>query len=304
MALGNCGSRCVLIINCPESKEKMSISQSESQDWRRSEPRIPIDLGSAPFLGSRESGQPSFAYLLRDVSSSGVGVIVPLWAGMVPLEIGEAVNFHLPFQLNKRFYNQGVIRWQKILAEGQMCGAHLEKRVPLRYPIYVAFETGDIRFAVEEFGIPSVEDLIEQILEDAFFLKKGIGIYFEHLAPYFARHGRLRAEKESGASEELVTHIRRQIQENVRTVEGLKNTANKRAADPPFPSIADLESLRSAIALELNLKVLSERFNASTVLPYLRSVRLLEHQLYTNFNTLVLVHLKTSGRRVVGSVVA
>src|SRR6266853_3746022 len=88
----------------------MSISQSESEDWRRSEPRIPIDLGSAPFLGSRENGQPSFAYLLRDVSSSGVGVIVPLWTGMVPLEIGEAVNFHLPFQLNQRFYNQGVIR--------------------------------------------------------------------------------------------------------------------------------------------------------------------------------------------------
>ncbi len=281
----------------------MNSSQSESEDWRRSEPRIPIDLGSAPFLGSRENGQPSFAYLLRDVSSSGVGVIVPLWAGMVPLEIGESVNFHLPFQLNKKFYNQGIIRWQKIMPEGQMCGAHLEKRVPLRYPIYVAFETGDIRFAVEEFGIPSVEDLIQQILEDAFYLKKGIGIYFEHLAPYFTRHGRLRAEKESGANEDLITRIRRQIQENIRTVEALKNRATGRSPKQPFPSAADLESLRAAIALELNLTVLRERFNASTVLPYLRSVRLLEHQLYTNFNTLVLVHLQNCGRSVVGSVV-
>jgi PilZ domain len=278
----------------------MNSSQSEHEDWRRSEPRIPIDLGSAPFLASRENGRPSFAYLLRDVSSSGVGVIVPLRAGMADLEIGESVNFHLPFQLNKKFYNQGVIRWQKMEPEGQMCGAHLEKRVPLRYPIYVAFETGDIRFAVEEFGIPSVEGLIEQILEDAFYLKKGIGIYFEHLAPYFNRHGRLRAERESGADGDLVTRIRRQIQENIHTVEGLKNTATKRIAEQPFPSVADLESLRAAIALELNLTVLSERFNASTVLPYLRSVRLLEHQLYTNFNTLVLLHLQTSGHRVVG----
>jgi hypothetical protein len=280
----------------------MNSSQSESEDWRRSEPRIPIDLGSAPFLGSRENGQPSFAYLLRDVSSGGVGVIVPLWAEMVPLEVGEAVNFHLPFQLNKKFYNQGVIRWEKMTPEGQMCGAHLEKRIPLRYPIYVAFETGDIRFAVEEFGIPSMEDLIKQILEDAFYLKKGIGIYFEHLAPYFTRHGRLRVEKEPGAKEDLVTRIRRQIQKNIRTVESLKNGSIKRTEGQPIPSIADLESLRAAIALELNLKVLSERFNASTVLPYLRSVRLLEHQLYTNFNTLVLVHLQTSGRRVVGTV--
>jgi hypothetical protein len=263
-----------------------------------------MDLGSAPFLGSRENGQPSFAYLLRDVSSSGVGVIVPLRAGMAPMEIGESVNFHLPFQLNKKFYNQGAIRWQKMMPEGQMCGAHLEKRVPLRYPIYVAFETGDIRFAVEEFGIPSVKALIEQILEDAFYLKKGIGIYFEHLTPYFTRHGSLRIEKESVGNESLMDRVRQQIEENVRTVEALKSRATDRTAEQLFPSAADLESLRAAIALELNLKVLSERFDASTVLPYLRSVRLLEHQLYTSFNTLVLLHLQTSGRRVVGSRVA
>src|SRR5260221_9309663 len=55
-----------------------------------------------------------------------------------------------------------------------------------------------------------------------FYLKKGIGIYFEHLAPYFTRHGRLRAEKESAANEDLITRIRRQIQENIRTHEALK----------------------------------------------------------------------------------
>jgi hypothetical protein len=145
-----------------------------------------------------------------------------------------------------------------------------------------------------------VKDLIEQILEDAFYLKKGIAIYFEHLAPYFTRHGRLRIEKESGANGSLIDRIRQQIQENVRTVEALKSRTADRTAEQPFPSAADLESLRPAIALELNLQVLSETFNPSTVLPYLRSVRLLEHQLYTSFNTLVLLHLQTSGRRVVG----
>jgi hypothetical protein len=280
----------------------VSISQSESEDWRRSEQRIPIDLGSAPFLGSRENGQPSFAYLLRDVSSSGVGVVLPLRDQMVPLAVDEMINFHLPFQLNKRFYNQGVIRWCKTMPETQVCGAHLERRAPLRYPIYVAFETGDIRFVLDEFGISSLKDLIERILEDSFYLKRGIGIYFEHLAPYFARHGRLRIEKELGTGEDLVMRIRRQIQENILALDGLKTSAIKRTGEQPFPDRADLESIRAAIALELNLKVLSERFSALTVLPYLRSVRLLEHQLYTNFNTLVLLHLRTSGRKVVGSV--
>jgi len=70
----------------------MQTFEPESKDWRRSEPRIPIDLGSMPFLGSRKNGQPSFVYLLSDVSASGVGLIVPRRGGMVPLEIGETVN--------------------------------------------------------------------------------------------------------------------------------------------------------------------------------------------------------------------
>src|SRR5690348_11768937 len=140
----------------------MQTFQPESKDWRRSEPRIPIDLGSMPFLGSRKNGQPSFVYLLSDVSASGVGLTVPPRGGMVPLEIGETVNFHLPFQLGEKFYNEGVIRWQQPVPQGQRCGAQLQKRVPVRYPIYVAFETGEIRLTLTESGISSEEDLIER----------------------------------------------------------------------------------------------------------------------------------------------
>jgi hypothetical protein len=269
----------------------MNISQAQSVDERRFEARIPIDAGTVPFLGSRENAQPSFSFFLRDVSSSGVGVVVPTQQGMMPLEIGETVNFHLPFQLNKEFYNQGVIRWQQVIPEGQVYGARLEKRVPLRYPIYVAFETGDIRFVLAEFGIPSLEALVAQILEDALYFKRAVCIYFEHLAPYFGRHGRSKSEKSLPNDEGLVARIREQILDNTGTIEILKNRAIGWRTDEPFPRFADLQSLRAAITLELNLEVLSERFSASTMLPYLRSVGLLAHQLYTSFNTLVLVHL-------------
>jgi PilZ domain len=275
--------------------------QPEVQDARRSEPRISIDLGSTPFLGSRKNGQPSFAYLLADVSSSGVGLIVPPQNRMVPLAVGETVNFHLPFQLDQKFYNEGVVRWQQTVPQGQQCGANLHKRVPVRYPIYVAFETGAIHLILEEFGIPDVGDLVGRILEDAFYFKKGVSIYFEHLAPYFGRHGRLHQEKRSEEDGSIVPRIRAQIEENIRTIENLKNKAAQRASSRSFPALDDLESLRAAIPLEINLAVLSEDFDASVVLPYLRSVRLLEHQLYTNFNTLVLVHLQICGHLVVGS---
>jgi hypothetical protein len=255
-----------------------------------------------PFLGSRKNGQPSFGYLLRDVSASGVGLIVPQRGGMVPLEIGETVNFHLPFQLGQKFYNEGVIRWQQPVPPGQQCGAHLQKRVPVRYPIYLAFETGEIRLMLAKFGISSLEDLVERILVDAFYSKKGVSIYFEHLAPYFTRHSLLQAERRSKEEESIVPRIRAQIEENIRTIENLKNKAAQRSSSQPFLTPDDLESLRAAVPFEINLIVLSESFDASVVLPYLRSVRLLEHQLYSNFNTLVLVHLQISGHRVVRSV--
>jgi hypothetical protein len=276
----------------------MQTFQPESKDWRRSEPRIPIDLGSMPFLGSRKNGQPSFVYLLSDVSASGVGLTVPPRGGMVPLEIGETVNFHLPFQLGEKFYNEGAIRWQQPVPEGQRCGAQLQKRVPVRYPVYVAFETGEIRLTLTEFGISSVEDLVERILSDAYYSKKGVSIYFEHLAPYFTRHSLEYADKRSKEQENIVPRIRAQIEENIRTIEILKKRAAQRDSKA-FPTTDDLESLRAAVIFEINLIVLTERFDASVVLPYLRSVRLLEHQLYANFNTLVLVCLQISGHQVV-----
>lgn len=280
----------------------METSPPESKDWRRSEPRIPIDLGSTPFLASRKNGQPSFAYLLSDVSANGVGLIIPPGSGMVPLEIGETVDFHLPFQLGQKLYNEGVVRWKQPMPRGQRCGAQLQKRAPVRYPVYLAFETGEIRLTLREFGIPSVEDLVERILSDAYYSKKGVSIYFEHLAPYFTRHSLLYTDKRSKEQESIVPGIRAQIQENIRTIENLKNRASDRAGSQPFPTADDLESLRAAVAFEINLIVLTERFDASVVLPYLRSVRLLEHQLYTNFNTLVLVCLQISGHQVVRSV--
>ena len=266
----------------------VNIFEPPSEEWRRTERRLSIDLGSTPFLGSRENGQPTFAYLVRDVSPSGVGMIVPPRHGMVPLEVGEWINFHLPFQLNKKYYNQGVVRWQQNVPKGQTCGAHLERRVPLKYPIYVGFETGQVHFILEEFGIQSLEALTERILEDAYYFKRGLAIYFEHLAPYFKRHSLPMQQKGQHTDETVVRRIRAQIAQHIQTIEKL--LALSRTAECAFPDQANLETLRSAVDFELNITVLSETFDASTVRPYLRSVQLLRHQLFSNFNTLVLVH--------------
>jgi hypothetical protein len=215
-------------------------------------------------------------------------MIIPPREGMVPLELGEWINFHLPFQLNKKVYNQGVIRWQQNVPKGQMCGAHLERRVPLKYPIYVGFETGQIHFIIEEFGIQSLEALAERILEDTYYFKRGLAIYFEHLAPYFKRHSLPLLHKGVHPDETVVPRIRAEIAQHIQIIEKL--LALSRTAERAFPDQADLDTFRSAVDFELNITVLSETFDASIVRPYLRSLQLLRHQLFSNFNTLVLVH--------------
>jgi hypothetical protein len=215
-------------------------------------------------------------------------MIVPPKPGMVPLELGEWINFHLPFQLNEKFYNQAVIRWQHGTPGGQLCGAHLERRVPLKYPIYVGFETGQVNFIIEEFGIESLKALTERILEDAYYFKRGLAIYFEHLAPYFKRHSLPTRAKGLHTDETVVSRIRALIAQHIQTIEKL--LALSQTAERAFPDEADLETLRSAVDYELNITVLTETFDGSIVRPYLRSLQLLIHQLFSNFNTLVLVY--------------
>ena len=76
----------------------------------------------------------------------------------------------------------------------------------------------------------------------------------------------------------------------VEMVSTLYYERRRQTAERAFPDQTDLETLRSALDHELNITVLSETFDASIIRPYLRSVQLLRHQLFSNFNTLVLVH--------------
>jgi hypothetical protein len=82
--------------------------------------------------------------------------------------------------------------------------------------------------------------------------------------------------------------IPRLITQHIQTIEKLLLLS--RTAERTVPDQADLETLRSAVDYELNITVLSETFDASIIRPYLRSVQLRRHRLFSNFNTLVLVN--------------
>lgn len=269
------------------------MNSSESSDRRR-ELRIPIDAGPVGFLGSRASGHRSFSYLLQDISENGVGVFIPSGNISAKLTAGELINFHLPFQINQQFFDQGPVRWLQESEAGTFCGAHLVHRIPLHYPVFLSFQTGDIRFDWQAKGFPGPGALVERILEDAYFFKKGIQIYYGHLRPYFARQSRRKSRNEELAS------LDAEIASSIACLESTFKKAKDAGEDLTWLDEETLDQIRSCVLLELDIETLGEHFDSRVVWPYLRSIKLLEHQLYANFNTLVLLGRQSrSGTTVV-----
>lgn len=258
------------------------MNSSEGSERRR-ELRIPIDAGPVGFLGSRASGHRSFSYCLQDISENGVGVFVPNDSISTKLTAGEIINFHLPFQINQQFFDQGPVRWLQESDAGTFCGAQLTHRIPLHYPVFLSFETGNIRFEWRTKGFPGPGALVQRILEDAYFFKKGIQIYFGHLRPYFTRQSRRKRRSEELAS------LDAEISASIACLGSTFKKAKAAGEDLTWLDEGMLDQLRSCVLLELDLETLGEHFDTRVVWPYLRSIKLLEHQLYANFNTLVLL---------------
>jgi hypothetical protein len=66
----------------------------------RGESRLAVETGGTAFIATSEDFSAIFEYVLRDVASGGVGFFVEEGT---PLEEGDRINFHLPFEVNERF---------------------------------------------------------------------------------------------------------------------------------------------------------------------------------------------------------
>jgi len=253
----------------------------------RMEPRRTIDTGESAFVGTREDLSGVFDYVLRDVTAGGVGFSI---GDEVALVEGERVNFHLPFRINDRFQDLGEVRWRR-RSEGRWeCGASLEGRIPLYYPVYIEIADGHMAFGSGDAKRQRLDDVLHLLVKDAWLLKRGVGVYFDHLVPYFRRlSGGL-------ADAEFTDGLRAEIAENVTRLASLREAIER----PEFREWAegwDLTEFRRAVQPELRPEEFYERFQTSAVLPYLQSIQRLEYRLYMNFNSAVLLSQERDRRQ-------
>lgn len=242
-------------------------------------------------LGSREENQPGFLYRLRSVSSRGIEIRVIDEPGS-DLEEGERVALHLPFRSNGEFFDHGVVLVERWDDRGQICELALGNPVVPRYPVFLTTDG--------ERNCP--EMLRYRLLEDLVYFQKGVAVYFDHLAPYFTRHNLYPIRETSPFCGAFLPRIRARLARHLQTLEGL--TERAAASVDGFLDERDLERLREAVRLETHVLVSTSAFESAAVIPYLTSIRRLEHQLYSNFNALVLLHEEHHGSPLVEPVYA
>lgn len=264
-------------------------------DSRRKENRLPVNTRGLPFLATltgKDSAHTCFQYLLKNVSPGGVGFSLPRHvANREYMQQGLQIHFHIPFKLSDRFYDRGIVRWVSWSEEeqGQVCGAELQTKTPLHYPLYISYDTGEIVFRSQDDQPVNMEVLLKNLLKDALLLKKGMLIYYKHLSPFFSKIGSISPRHYPMLKTVFLGQVEAHLERNITELDFLLQRVHQ--ADfsiGRLDSILDLDRFREVLEPEIDTDLFRHSFQSETVVPYLNSIKVLEHRLYTIYNTVSL----------------
>lgn len=266
---------------------------ANGQIERRKEKRMDISSVNMPFLGTRDEDHSSFQYLVLDISKNGIGFTIPTWVlSREGLRGNDRVNFHLPFNIEEKFYNQGVIAWTKWDEEiqGMICGARLTNSERPPYPVFISLESGEVSVDLNDFE--EKDNPLCRMIKDARLLKKGVGIYLDHLIPYFSRISMYPKDEYPMLKESLLSDIRERVRDNHEKLGALyERIKDEMKARSDVAKFIDLEELRVMIESEIYIEVFKIAFANENIMPYLKAVKDLENRLYFNYNTVVMLYV-------------
>jgi hypothetical protein len=260
---------------------------------RRREERLSISSINLPFLGSREEDQACFQYIIMDISKSGLKFAIPRWlVNRESLKKGDRINFHLPLNIGKNFYNQGVIVWTAWddSIDGETCGAILENTTQSPYPVFISLEEASISVSFDDFTFKY--NLFCGVMKDTALLKQGVAIYLGHLIPFFSRISMYPQEEYPKLKESFLTDVRDRAIENHAKLESLSRTIKDQMKSySEIPKFVDLEGLRAMIESEIYVEIFRIAFQSESIMPYLNAIKELEKRLYFNYNTIVMLYV-------------
>ncbi|KMY67650.1 hypothetical protein AAU61_07015 [Desulfocarbo indianensis] len=269
-----------------------SDSTGQGTEQRREE-RLAVSSFTLPFLGTRVADHQTFQYVLIDTSSRGAGIALPRWAlARESLNNGDLVNLHLPFHLHGETFDAGPVAWTRWSddLDAQICGVRLENPVPSYYPVLLDLEGGGVEVDLAEFS--GQAGLLAMVIKDAFLLKKGVHIYLRHLVPYFSRVGGFNQEEYKALKSMLLDDIVSRVSQHEKELGDLRKLVAG-LGDSEVAAGLDLEHLRELVESELYLELFRIAFESDVVNQYLEAIKTLEGRLYYNYNTCVMLYLRS-----------
>ena len=275
----------------------MSDPASPSFNDKRREERLAVQSLTLPFLGSREEDHQSFQYLLLDTSQHGASIAIPKWAlARERLNKNDVINLHVPFRLHDETFDQGRVMWARWQDEydAQVCGIKLEEAAPLIYPIFITLGRAGASVSLEDFNQAS--GLLADVLKDAYLLKKGVGVYLEHLIPYSSRVAEYSRQDFAQLREVLFEDIYQRVREHAKGLEDLFDKVRVEGlSEAQAAAFLDLEALRELVESELYFGLFETTFESELLSQLIKAIKNLEKRLYYNYNTVVMIYLRSMG---------
>lgn len=261
---------------------------------KRAEDRIPLESATLPLLGSRQEDFQPFQYLVQDLSANGVRITIPSWVQRRErLYAGDAVNLHLPYQLRGRSKNQGFVAWESWDPDmqAQYCGISLSRYFPEAYPVYFSLHT---REAVINLSVVrNIANITRKVLKDAVLLKRGLLIYMGHLVAYLSRVSRFSGKEYADFRRIVINEIQAQMKENLKYLQGVYADALRAKSGREILERLDIDEIRGKMESELYVDIFSAVLDSDVIQRYLGALKTLEKKGYNNYNTLVILYLRS-----------
>lgn len=265
----------------------------ESQK-NRQEPRYGIASAVLPFLGNRASDYQPFQYLVQDISAGGIRIAIPSWVLLRDvLSTGDIIHLHVPFQLQGRIHDSGMVVWEKWdeSLDAQVCGISLQSQSPPVYPVYISLNTKEINVHLQDFE--GVEELLTKILGDSVLIKHGLIIYLRHLDSYFFRTSLISRQDYAWFRELIFDDLSSRVRANHDGLMAVFTQVQKAAdTEEVFSNLLNLEELRALMQPEVYIELFSQVLSLEVVDLYLKAIKALEQKVYLNYNTIVMLYLQ------------
>jgi hypothetical protein len=250
---------------------------------RRKETRKTVDSLNLPFLGSKDEDHLCFEYLLIDLSKSGLKIAIhKLVVNQEEIRKGDILNFHLPYEIDKTFYDQGKvvwIEWDENM-EVQSCGISVESSKSISHPYLLP--------------ITQKGNTLINIIKDMVLLKNGVHVYFCHLIPYFSKITKYSPQEYPQLKAFSNDSIRNKVSEHHAELEDtLSKLENYMTSASEIPKFIDLARLRLTVESEIYVDIFRITFSDERIMPYLNEIIKLEERLYFDYNIIVMLYVNS-----------